>query len=796
MRREASDVADGVVADFVEEDRGGDGAAGARGGDEALDAAVAVFEFVGDAGHVGAPFANGDFVVVFEVGDELAIDVVGGGFAARRGAGADVGMGTRDLLRGFEQASGFSRHTTLDVPLRRRRNWRLVGKGHASTIGNECRFSKWSFEKILGGARQTFPWAFLRGEEKCSRQWGMFTFWFWEACDGCDSLGNFGVRGCDGGEERAGVSDGGGECRWRKGDARWGRKPLIARKLRLPGKRRWYDDAEALIHDKEVDAVYIATPPGTHEFYAMQVLAAGKPCYVEKPMSRNAAEARRMVEGFAAKGVPLFVAYYRRALPRFLKVKEILESGVLGESLMIVYRYRDGQMAERKEPVPWRLQAEHSGGGLFLDLGSHALDLLDFFFGPLKDFHGNAGRWVKKYDVEDAALVAFETEAEHIGIARWQFASDGNEDIFEIEGPGGLLTVPCFASGPVRVKYADGKEQVFELPWNPGVRGAAVGISDGGGGVVLRAREVSEHGGERVAHADGDGCGARQVLRRARGRILASASRAGRRSLEAAGHDVFAGAGCLDSRLDREEEVLQGDADRCERVERDVDDVVLGEEDVGGGVAVVEDVVHVDDGGVAFGGVGGGVEDVDAFGPAEAGDVGVGEDGDEGVAAGEAFGSGAVDFADDVVVLGTVVDIDADFEVFVFVGKFGGDAVFDFVRSESCDLDAMGGVAYGDGAVGGDLDAGIVDFGGDVGGGTDEEGVRRGDDEAVGAGGAFVGFGEVDELGAFFGGGAVGAAGEASGGADHRQGEEGLDGVGAEGGARVGHESPLPLLDR
>src|SRR5690349_6158886 len=96
------------------------------------------------------------------------------------------------------------------------------------------------------------------------------------------------------------------------------------------GVARWYDDAEALIADRDVDAVYVATPPGTHEFYAMKALAAGKPCYVEKPMARCAAEAQRMVDGFKKAGVPLFVAYYRRAMPRFLKVKEIIESGVLG----------------------------------------------------------------------------------------------------------------------------------------------------------------------------------------------------------------------------------------------------------------------------------------------------------------------------------------------------------------------------------------------------------------------------------------------------------------------------------
>ena len=110
-------------------------------------------------------------------------------------------------------------------------------------------------------------------------------------------------------EERAGVSEGGGECGAVAVMRRDGAK--AADYAKRHGVARWYDDAEALIHDKEVDAVYIATPPGTHEFYAMQVLAAGKPCYVEKLNEPECVRTRGgWWRGLRAKGVPLFVAYY------------------------------------------------------------------------------------------------------------------------------------------------------------------------------------------------------------------------------------------------------------------------------------------------------------------------------------------------------------------------------------------------------------------------------------------------------------------------------------------------------
>src|SRR5262245_17775985 len=80
---------------------------------------------------------------------------------------------------------------------------------------------------------------------------------------------------------------------------------------RRHGVPNWYSSADVLIDDPDVDAVYIATPPSTHCQLALRVAAAGKPCLVEKPMAMNHAECVRMVEAFASRGVPLWVAYYQ-----------------------------------------------------------------------------------------------------------------------------------------------------------------------------------------------------------------------------------------------------------------------------------------------------------------------------------------------------------------------------------------------------------------------------------------------------------------------------------------------------
>jgi 1,5-anhydro-D-fructose reductase (1,5-anhydro-D-mannitol-forming) len=227
-----------------------------------------------------------------------------------------------------------------------------------------------------------------------------------------------------------------------------------------------YDDPRALIADPRVNAVYIATPPGSHLELALQVAAAGKPAYVEKPMARCHAECLRMVDAFEAARVPLFVAYYRRALPRFRKAKELLESGRLGALSRIEVRYASaGQARLDRANLPWRVQVEHAGGGLFLDLACHSLDALDYLFGPLEDVSGQAYRASAPGDVEDRVTLRFLTQAKVEGSGAWDFSADRSADLIRVEGALGSLSFSTFGDEPLVLETEAGSER-FELP-NP-----------------------------------------------------------------------------------------------------------------------------------------------------------------------------------------------------------------------------------------------------------------------------------------------------------------------------------------
>lgn len=236
---------------------------------------------------------------------------------------------------------------------------------------------------------------------------------------------------------------------------------------------KWYGTVEDLLKDASVDAVYVATPPGSHLDIARKVAAARKPCYMEKPMARNVTESTEMRAMFAEAGVPLFVAYYRRAYPRYQRLKEILDSGALGE-------LSDVRYVLRKQPpagggAGWRHDVTNSGGGLFVDVGSHLLDILDFLLGPLRQVSGIAGcsADAQHGSPEDTVAASFFAGRGIAGSAVWNFRADHDEEMMEIVGSQGRVLVPDPMNGvQLIVERSDGspRETMDVQPPAPSVQ--------------------------------------------------------------------------------------------------------------------------------------------------------------------------------------------------------------------------------------------------------------------------------------------------------------------------------------
>lgn len=226
------------------------------------------------------------------------------------------------------------------------------------------------------------------------------------------------------------------------------------------------DDASQIIGHPDVNAVYIATPPGSHLQYALQVAAAGKPCYVEKPLARSAAESLQMCEAFERAGVPLYVAFYRRGMARFQTAKRLIDQGALGTLTSVSYRYL-GRRDEKLDAanLPWRLRAQDAGAGLFYDLGSHLLDAFDFLFGPLQNVRGVAvNAATPQIAVEDGVAMSFLAMGAP-GVASWNFAAtpiaNGRADAIEIWGDRAKLSMSCFGGDDLRLESAEGT-QIFD----------------------------------------------------------------------------------------------------------------------------------------------------------------------------------------------------------------------------------------------------------------------------------------------------------------------------------------------
>ncbi len=228
----------------------------------------------------------------------------------------------------------------------------------------------------------------------------------------------------------------------------------------------WFSDADLLINHPDVDAVYIATPPDSHLFYALKVAAAGKICCVEKPMALNSAECAQMNAAFAKAGKPLFVAYYRRSLPRFLQVKAWLQQGAIGEVRHLHWSFsRSPNAADVAGQANWRTDPAKAGGGYFVDLASHGLDLFAFLLGDLVDVKGISLNQQGLYQAEDAVTACWRfakaTGVAATGSGYWNFAAFERTDKVEIIGSQGRIEFSVFAEAPLVLITTAGRTETF-----------------------------------------------------------------------------------------------------------------------------------------------------------------------------------------------------------------------------------------------------------------------------------------------------------------------------------------------
>jgi len=228
------------------------------------------------------------------------------------------------------------------------------------------------------------------------------------------------------------------------------------------GVPHFYKDVENIINNPEIDAVYIATPPDTHKLYGLMVAKAGKPCCIEKPLAPSYEDGVAIVKAFKAKNVPLFVAYYRRSLPRFLQVEKWLKEDKIGEIRHINWSFsKPANDVDLSKTYNWRTDAKIAPGGYFDDLASHGLDLFAYLLGNFKEVSGMSLNQQGLYSAKDAITATWMHENGITGTGSWNFGAFKRADSVTLIGSKGTIRFSVFKEEAVILENVDGIEELF-----------------------------------------------------------------------------------------------------------------------------------------------------------------------------------------------------------------------------------------------------------------------------------------------------------------------------------------------
>ena len=217
---------------------------------------------------------------------------------------------------------------------------------------------------------------------------------------------------------------------------------------------KWYDDADDLINDPEVNAIYVATPPLNHEEFAVKAMKAGKPVYLEKPMAIDAIASQRIEQVALETGVKISIAHYRRQQPLFLMIKKLLQEKTIGDVQLVDLNLLQPHQSDMitKTETNWRIDPSISGGGLFYDLAPHQLDLMYYFFGKPANVSGMSLNASGYYNVDDTTKGQIVFENNVLFNGTWSFSSTERIDRCEIVGSEGKISFSVFDHNPLIIE--------------------------------------------------------------------------------------------------------------------------------------------------------------------------------------------------------------------------------------------------------------------------------------------------------------------------------------------------------
>ncbi len=227
---------------------------------------------------------------------------------------------------------------------------------------------------------------------------------------------------------------------------------------RRHGVPRWSTDAKTILEAEDIDAVYIATPPSSHADYAIRAAAHGKHVLVEKPMALTVDECNAMIAASKTNERGLAVAFYRRALPRFEKLRDLVQSGGIGAPRSIyscMHRPSGGNNLE-----DWKLDRDINGGGLFVDMQVHVLDWLQYVFGKPLEVAGVASNQGGEYVAEDTVSASIRYDDGVVASIDCCFESDRDEQFVLIRGTEGRVTMPFLRPGDIVLQGRGGEQSI------------------------------------------------------------------------------------------------------------------------------------------------------------------------------------------------------------------------------------------------------------------------------------------------------------------------------------------------